>query len=128
MRKKSLPPPVAVGHVILRVSDVGESERFYLSLGLRPIESRPFMAILEMRGGTHLMLFKARRKPSRGAAPAFDFMVDDVRAFRTSLKKAGIRGTGLGYDRVSGHHAFRITDPDGHVLSVYSSHTGGRPV
>jgi catechol 2,3-dioxygenase-like lactoylglutathione lyase family enzyme len=121
-------PSVAVGHVILHVSDVTASERFYRVLGLRPIESRSFMAILEMRGGTHLMLFKSKEKPASGTAPPFDLMVDHVKTFRASLGKAGVRRTPLRHDRISGHDAFRISDPDGHVLNVYSSHTGGRPV
>jgi len=34
----------------------------------------------------------------------------------------------LRHDSLSRHHIFEVTDPDGHVLTVLSDHTEGRPV
>ena len=34
--KEQMPPPIAIGHVTLRVSDVGLAADFYRALGLRP--------------------------------------------------------------------------------------------
>jgi catechol 2,3-dioxygenase-like lactoylglutathione lyase family enzyme len=64
-------PPVGVGHVALTVADVGASHRFYTTLGLRVIGRADDMSILELRGGTHLLLFQ-RGGPSTGAESPFD--------------------------------------------------------
>ena len=56
-------PAVAIGHVTLRVADPLLSAAFYEGLGLREILKRAEIAILELRGGTHLILFRAKRKP-----------------------------------------------------------------
>src|SRR5215212_5075792 len=83
------PHPVAIGHVTLRVSDVGRAAGFYGALGLRPILHREELAILELRGGTHLVLFRAEGKPEAGPVGAFDFMVEDIEAARAAMEKAG---------------------------------------
>jgi hypothetical protein len=58
----------------------------------------------------------------------FDFMVEDIEAAHAVMEKAGILGTAICEDHLAGHLWFEVTDPDGHVLKVFSSHTGGRPV
>ena len=126
--KEQTPPTVAIGHVTLRVSEVGPAADFYEALGLRPILNREELAILELRGGTHLVLFRSRGKTKAGPVSGFDFMVEDIKATHAALKKAGVRGTAICEDHLAGHLWFEVTDPDGHVLKVFSSHTGGRPV
>lgn len=126
--EEQLPPPVAIGHVTLRVSDVGRAADFYCALGLRPVLNREELAILELRGGTHLVLFRAKGKPKAGPVRAFDFMVEDIEAAHAAMGRAGVKGTAIGEDHLAGHLWFEVTDPDGHVLKVFSSHTGGRPV
>lgn len=128
LAKEQAPPQVAIGHVTLRVSEVGLAADFYETLGLRPILNRDELAILELRGGTHLVLFRARGKPKAGPVSGFDFMVEDIEAAHAAMEKAGIGGTAICEDSLAGHLWFEITDPDGHVLKVFSSHTGGRPV
>lgn len=126
---EQMPPPIAIGHVTLSVSDVGLAANFYGALGLRPILHREGLAILELRGGTHLVLFRADEgKPKAGPVGAFDFMVEDIEAAHAALERAGVEGTAIGEDHLAGHLWFEVTDPDGHVLKVFSSHTGGRPV
>ena len=49
-------PPVAIGHVTLRVTDIAQSTEYLVSLGLRFIHQGETMAVLELRGGTHLVL------------------------------------------------------------------------
>src|SRR5215213_9813820 len=88
--KEQVPPPVAIGHVTLSVSDVGPAVDFYRALGLRPILQREELAILELRGGTHLVLFRAEGKPEAGPVGAFDFMVEDIEAARAAMEKAGV--------------------------------------
>ncbi|HEX8773108.1 MAG TPA: VOC family protein [Pyrinomonadaceae bacterium] len=123
-----MPPPIAIGHVTLRVSAVSLAADFYETLGLRPILNREELAILELRGGTHLVLFRAKDKPKAGPVRVFDFMVEDIEAAHAAMEKAGVQGTAICEDHLAGHLWFEVTDPDGHVLKVFSSHTGGRPV
>ena len=121
-------PPIAIGHVTLRVADVARATAFYTELGLRSVLENPSMAILELRGGTHLMLFKAERAPKGGELRSFDFMVDEVETLCTELAKSGVETTAPADDPVSGHRWFQARDPDGHLLNIYSDHTQGRAV
>ena len=49
-------PPVAVGHVRILVGDVGAAARWLETAGLRPIVKRDELAVLELRGGTHVVV------------------------------------------------------------------------
>jgi len=121
-------PLIAIGHVTLRVVDVARAAAFYAELGLRPVWQRPSMAVLELAGGTHLMLFQAKRAPKAASVRSFDFMVSDVEALRARLAATGVETTELAEDQVSGHRWFQASDPDGHLLRIYSDHTEGRAV
>jgi catechol 2,3-dioxygenase-like lactoylglutathione lyase family enzyme len=50
-------PAAAFGHFVMKVNDVNTSYQFYTQLGLRPIGIFPDVAIIELRGGTHILLF-----------------------------------------------------------------------
>ena len=50
-------PAAAFGHFVMKVSDVGTSYEFYTKFGLRPIGIFSDVAIIELRGGTHILLF-----------------------------------------------------------------------
>jgi catechol 2,3-dioxygenase-like lactoylglutathione lyase family enzyme len=121
-------PPIAIGHVMLTVRNVPRAATFYAGLGLRRVYEGPSMAILELRGGTHLMLFEGGRAAKGGAVASFDFMVSSVDSFRVRLAKAGVKTTKPVADKVSGHRWFKARDPDGHVLNIFSDHTEGRAV
>ncbi len=97
-------PPVGVGHMALTVADVEASHRFYTTLGLRIVGKGDDMSILELRGGTHLLLFQ-RGGPSMGAEAdspfdgavpgAIDLMIegrtfDELDAYRTALIAGGV--------------------------------------
>ena|SRR5215213_924082 len=125
---KSKRPSVAIGHVILHARDVTASAEFYSALGLRLIVKRSELAILELRGGTHLLLFEAKGEPRAGPIRSFDFMVDEITATRASLEEAGMELTPLRDDHISGHQMFEVTDPDGNAVTILSSHTEGREV
>ena len=58
-------PPVAVGHVRLNVSDVGAAARWLETVGLRPIVTRDELAVLELRGGTHVVVQTSRAARAR---------------------------------------------------------------
>jgi len=125
---KSKRPSVAIGHVILHARDVTASAEFYSALGLHLIVKQPALAILELRGGTHLLLFQAKRKPKPGPLRSFDFMVDDITSMRASLEAADIELTPIRDDHISGHQMFEVIDPDGNAITILSSHTEGREV
>lgn len=117
-------PSVAIGHVSLRVRDLAASVSFYLSVGM--VEARPrgeTMAILALRGGTHLLLLRARR-PAKARALPFDLMVDDVDALQASLGAAGREVGPMRLDRFSSHRSFSCADPDGNVVTFTSPHGG----
>jgi hypothetical protein len=58
-------PPVAVGHVRLAVTDIGAAARWLETVGLRPIVTMDDLAVLELRGGTHVVVRQAEQ-PSAG--------------------------------------------------------------
>ena len=51
-------PAAALGHFVMKVRNAERSYQFYAGLGLRPFDTFPGMAIIELRGGTHLLLFQ----------------------------------------------------------------------
>lgn len=73
-------PDVAVGHIHLDVNDVGEPYGFFARHGMREILNRDNFAILELRGGTHLVLQKTHGHIDGGGRTPFDLMVDDIDA------------------------------------------------
>jgi catechol 2,3-dioxygenase-like lactoylglutathione lyase family enzyme len=50
-------PAAAFGHFVMKVNDIDISYQFYTKLGLRPFGIFPDLAIIELRGGTHILLF-----------------------------------------------------------------------
>ncbi len=119
-------PIVAIGHVSLAVDDIGATTAFFLKFGLRKIFENDEIAVLELRGGTHLILSgagddeKARRKPS------FDLMFDDIEAARSTAQEQGLQTTPIQVGRI--HSSFMVKTPDGRDLTVTSSHAGDRAV
>ena len=51
-------PAAALGHFVMKVLDIDASHQFYVGLGLRALDTFPGLAIVELRGGTHLLLFQ----------------------------------------------------------------------
>ena len=119
-------PPVAVGHVWLRATDVAAAERWLQSVGLRPIFADDGLAVLELRGGTHVVVRKAEEAPKAGAAAPFDLMVDDIEAARRDYGAKGLGPSDISKGRI--HDSFHLIGPDGYDFTVTSSHAGGRPV
>ncbi len=119
-------PPVAVGHVTLPVRNVPTTSAFLQQLGLLKIFEKDTFAVLELRGGTHLILEKSRKRTKQGTQAPVDFMVDDVKKARANYAKMGLKPTRIKSGTI--HSSFSIPGPDAWTFKITSSHTGGRPV
>ena len=124
--KKDPRPPVAVGHVRLMASDVAAAAEWCEAVGLRPIFAAADFAVLELRGGTHLVLRKAEKKPRRGTGAPFDLMVDDIASAHRDYAAKGLSPGEIARGRI--HDSFTLPGPDGQLFTVTSSHAGDRPV
>jgi hypothetical protein len=92
---------------------------------MRTIVQRSEVAVLELRGGTHLVLI-AKPEVVAGDAP-FDLMVEDLHATRKALVSLGLAPTPI--ERASpDHERFTVREPAGHVIAFYSNHCSGEPV
>ena len=133
-------PIAAFGHFSLKVNDVDASYKFYSELGLRQFGKFAGMAIIELRGGTHILLLDKNDelpfpiKPSHlGQRSAFfkeqlDLMIagksrDDLEKFRTTLIEKGLAVDAIAPDQFFGHDYFQLADPDGNGITFYTSHT-----
>ena len=119
-------PAAAIGHVFLKVSDVAASVRFLAGQGLRPIDEGEDFAVLELRGGTHLLLTRSRQRIKPGTQTPFDLMVNDIDAARGSCKAKGLQPSRI--QSLHFHRSFTVIGPDGYVITITSSHTGNRVV
>ena len=138
-------PSAAIAHFVMKVKDVESSYAFYQGLGLRGIDKFPEMAIIELRGGTHLLL-AAKDAPMAGALHAsrvgqrpdfisekIDLMIAghtraDLEKYRAELMANGYSPADIAEAPLYGHDYFSMLDPDGHGVSVYTSHCGDKPV
>jgi catechol 2,3-dioxygenase-like lactoylglutathione lyase family enzyme len=117
-------PPVWVGHVTLATSDIPATSRFMEQLGMRPIASGDGFAVLELRGGTHLLLL-----PGSGTSPDdayFDLMVEDLDATHARLRALGLAPSEIEPGRI--HRSFRVRAPSGHRITFNSNHASDQPV
>ena len=119
-------PPVAVGHVRLPVKNVLTTSAFLQQLGLLMVFEKDTFAVLELRGGTHLILEKSRKRTKPGTHAPVDFMVDDVKNARAKFAKMGMKPTRIKSGTI--HSSFFIPGPDAWTFKITSSHTSGRPV
>ena len=133
-------PPVGVGHVALTVADVEASHRFYTALGLRVVGQGGDMSILELRGGTHLLLFQRGGPSAEGESPfdaaapgGIDLMLEgrtreDLDAYRATLIAGGLEPDPIDEKRYFGHHIFKARDPDGNEVTISTSHASELPI
>jgi len=121
--KKDLRPPVWVGHVILETDRIRESAEFMCKVGMRQVRATPAVVVLEMRGGTHLILV-AKSAVTPGDA-RFDLMVDDLRATHEYFSALGLSPSPIEAVPSLDHEMFRVTEPAGHRITFYSSHVSG---
>jgi catechol 2,3-dioxygenase-like lactoylglutathione lyase family enzyme len=138
-------PSAALGHFVMKVANLGASYQFYADLGLRQIGLFPDVAIIELRGGTHILLFPEKDEASFTLTPGrlgqraefFDEHLDllingktrgELEAYRAMLLRNGIAAGEIAQGKFFGHDYFQLTDPDGHGITVYTTHAGDAPV
>jgi catechol 2,3-dioxygenase-like lactoylglutathione lyase family enzyme len=114
-------PSVWIGHAVLTVGDVDRSADYWQRLGMREVERNDHVAVLELRGGTHLVLVPGT--PADDAEVPFDLMVEDLDEVHAEWKARGLDPSPIERGRI--HAAFTMRDPDGYRVTVNSSHVVG---
>jgi catechol 2,3-dioxygenase-like lactoylglutathione lyase family enzyme len=117
-------PGVWIGHVVLATRDLPATREFMLALGMRAIAHGDDFAVLELRGGTHLVLLPSE-EPGSGSA-SFDLMVDDLDATHERLRRLGLAPSQIESGRI--HRSFEVLAPSGHTITFNSSHVSDLPV
>ncbi len=112
-------PATWVGHVQVNAVDIAASADFYISLGMREVARHEQVAVLELRGGTHLVVAEG---PPAEWAP-FDLMVDDLEIVHADWAARGYEPTEIERGRI--HDRFVVRDPAGTAVTINSSHVIG---
>lgn len=108
-----------IGAVILLVSDMETSTRFYRDVLNLPIKSQSKDWTEFFNRETVLALHPARKaqQPSSQEKVLVGFMVDDLEAQVELLRKKNVKFFKKLKDEPFGKHAI-IEDPDGHLISL----------
>jgi catechol 2,3-dioxygenase-like lactoylglutathione lyase family enzyme len=137
--KTAVDSELAVAHLVFKVADLKNSCQFYSNLGIPPFFIDEEVAIIELRGGTHLILLSVDSMAGEGVAESltgqfhkrfseqFDLMIkgkglDELKRYRLELVSRGIAAGEIPDETFFGHHLFCIKDPDGNGLTIYTSH------
>jgi catechol 2,3-dioxygenase-like lactoylglutathione lyase family enzyme len=137
--KTVVDPELAVAHLVFKVANLKSSCQFYSNLGLPPFYIEEKIAIIELRGGTHLVLLSVDEPAGEDVAESvtgqfhkrfseqFDLMIegknlDDLKKYRSELISRGIAAGEIPDEAVFGHHLFCVKDPDGNGITIYTSH------
>jgi len=138
-------PAAALGHFAIKVNNIDATYQFYTKLGLRPIWIYKDLAIIELRGGTHILIFNRNEELPFSINPSqigqrgsffderFDLMIDgrlrsDLEVYRKTLMENGLSVGAISQDQFFGHYYFELVDPDGNGITLYTSHVGDLPV
>jgi len=81
-------------------------------------------AVLELRGGTHLVLLQSE-EAGAGSAP-FDLMVEDLDDTHRELSERGLSPSEISRGKI--HDSFQVRDPSGLDVTFNSSHVSDLPV
>lgn len=111
-------PRFSICHVQLTATDPLALGEFYASTGMRAVAKMEHMSILELRGGTHLVIFQGEPGVTK-----LDLMVDDINDIHTLLTEMDANPGPI----VPGspHDTFKVHDPEGNALLIESSHVTG---
>ena len=114
---------LAVAHLVFKVADLNSSCQFYSNLGIPPFAIDEKVAIIELRGGTHLLLLEVDQLAGEDLAESltgqfhrkfseqFDLMIkgkglDELKTYRVELVSRGIAAGEIPDEAVFGHYIF----------------------
>src|ERR1700691_1061907 len=114
---------LAVGHLVFKVADLKSSCQFYSNLGIPPFAIDEKVALIELRGGTHLLLLEVDQLAGKGVAESltgqfherfseqFDLMIkgkglNELEKYRSELISRGIVAGEIPEGTFFGHHLF----------------------
>jgi hypothetical protein len=117
-------PSVWIGHVSLPTPDVKSMSDFMVQIGMRFIVAGDEFAVLELRGGTHLVLSSSDEPISD--TTYFDLMVEDLDESHRRLRDLHYSPSEIEPGKI--HSSFTVTAPSGHVIKFNSSHVSDMPV
>ncbi len=103
---------------------VAESSEFMQLVGMRMIANGDEFAVLEMRGGTHLVL--TTDPESQLIDGSFDLMVDDLDATHVHFTELGLTPGEI--ERGQIHDCFAVREPGGTNITFNSTHVSDLPV
>ena len=113
-----------IGHVAMHTDRVAESSEFMQLVGMRLMFSDAEIAVLEMRGGTHLVL--TTDPESQLIKGSFDLMVEDLDATHAHFTELGLTPGEI--ERGQIHDCFAVREPGGTNITFNSSHVSDLPV
>jgi len=130
---------LAVAHLVFKVADLKRSCEFYSNLGISPFAIDGEVALIELHGGTHLLLLEVDQLAGGDVAESvtgqfhkrfseqFDLMIkgkdlNELEKYRLELISRGIAAGEIPDETFFGHHLFCIKDPDGNGITIYTSH------
>lgn len=117
-------PAAAAGHLFMQAQPVPAAVARLEAIGVRAIVKRDTFAVMELRGGTHIVVREPKDSPAE--QPSFDLMYDDIKEARLMFEKAGFELSETVAGKV--HASFRATAPEGFEFQVIDSHAGSRVV
>ena len=109
--KTAVASELAVAHLVFKVADLKRSRQFYSNLGIPPFAIDGKAALIELRGGTHLLLLEVDQLAGGDVAESvtgqfherfseqFDLMIkgkglNELKEYRLELIKWGNRSRG----------------------------------
>ena len=130
---------LAVAHLVLKVTDLKSSCQFYSNLGIPPFYIEENLAIIELRGGTHLVLLEVDQFAAEDVAQSLtgqfhkrfseqiDLMIkgkglNELKQYRSEVISRGIAAGEIPDEILYGHYLFCVKDPDGNGITIYTSH------
>ena len=119
--EKDRRPSVWVGHIFMETNNFDSTLKFLKFVGMRLITSSESFAVLELRGGTHLVLKSVAE--SITSEVSFDLMVEDLEAQHQDLVAHSYNPSPIQEGRI--HNAFEVTEPGGNKIRFNSSHVVG---
>ncbi len=115
---EDLRPRFGIGHMSISAADVNTMTNFYTAIGMRLVVNMGRASIVELRGGTHLII-----QSGQPGVATLDLIVDDIDETRAVLKAEGATPSVI--QRGHPHDRFTATDPEGNTLVVNSNHAIG---